>query len=249
MWGCVGRGLTVVPYWRSLYLCVWFFPVAAELCVLSSCWGWGRLLLNLFLVCLLSNLPGAPAVFCFVSGSWRPFWGSTPCCLRLADLLLRWGFRVGLGVSCYRYLVPHFGFLPCASAAPLTLLPLRGSAPLPGASACLTPFAGLLLGLCWKGVCCATWFFSHVPCSSSGPAACAAFPDAGSLGVFRSPGVCPSASLVTWIGFQPFPSFSIISCSACLQGWPGLYTLCQGAPVTVMSPWFGVRSPAPLPLP
>ena len=56
-------------------------------------------------------------------------------------------------------------------------------------------------------MCCATWFFSHVPCSSSGPAACAAFPDAGSLGVFRSPGVCPSASLVTWVRFQPFPSF------------------------------------------
>ena len=115
IWGCVGRDLSVVPYWRSLYLCVGFFPVVAELCVLSSCWGWGRLLLNLFLVCLLCNLPGAPAVFCFVSGSWRPFWGSTPRCLRLADLLLRWGFRLGLGVfllqiSCYPtlvfYLVP-----------------------------------------------------------------------------------------------------------------------------------------------
>ena len=47
-----------------------------------------------------------------------------------------------------------------------------------------------------------------MPCSSSGPAACAAFPDAGSLGVFRSLGVCP-ASLVTWIEFQPFLSFSM----------------------------------------
>ena len=92
-----------------------FFSVAAELCILSSCWGWGRLLLSLFLVCLLSSLPGAPAVFCFVSGSWRPFWGSTPRCLRLADLLLRWGFRVGFGgfllqISFYPtlvfYLVP-----------------------------------------------------------------------------------------------------------------------------------------------
>ena len=52
--------------------------------------------------------------------------------------------------------------------------------------------------------------FSHVPCSSSGPAACAAFPAAGSLGVFRSPGVCPSASLVTWVELQPFPSFSML---------------------------------------
>ena len=82
-----------------------------------------------------------------------------------------------------------------------------------------------------------------MPCSSSGPAACAAFPDAGSIGVFRSPGVCPSASLVTWVGFQPFPSFLCFSCSACLQGWPGLCALCQGAPVTVMSAWFEVKSP------
>ena len=44
--------------------------------------------------------------------------------------------------------------------------------------------------------------------SSSGPAACAAFLAAGYLRVFRSPGVCTSASLVTWVGLQPFPSFS-----------------------------------------
>ena len=91
------------------------FSVVAELCILSSCWGWGRLLLSLFLVRLLSSLSGAPTVFCFVSGSWRPFWGSTPRYLRLADLLLRWGFRVGFGgfllqISCSPtlvfYLVP-----------------------------------------------------------------------------------------------------------------------------------------------
>ena len=124
MWGCVGRDLTVVPYWRSLYLYVEFFPVASELCVLSSCWGWGRLLLNLFLVCLLSNLPGAPAVFCFVSSSWRPFWGSTPHCLRLADLVLRWGFRVGLGVSCYRYPVTPLWFSTlCQRSSPYAASP------------------------------------------------------------------------------------------------------------------------------
>ena len=50
--------------------------------------------------------------------------------------------------------------------------------------------------------------FSLVPCSSSGPAAYAAFPAAGYLRVFRSPGVCPFASLVTWVGLQPFPSYS-----------------------------------------
>ena len=61
-----------------------------------------------------------------------------------------------------------------------------------------------------------------MPCSSSGPAACAAFPDAGSLGVFRSPGVCPSASLVTWVGFQPFPSFSMLLLLHLLAGVAGV---------------------------
>ena len=61
-----------------------------------------------------------------------------------------------------------------------------------------------------------------MPCSSSGPAACAAFPDAGSLGVFRSPGDCPSASLVTWVGFQPFPSFSVHLLLRLLAGVTGV---------------------------
>ena len=46
----------------------------------------------------------------------------------------------------------------------------------------------------------------------------AVFPAAGSLRVFGSPGVCTSASLVTWVGLQPFPSFLGFSCSACLLG-------------------------------
>ena len=60
-----------------------------------------------------------------------------------------------------------------------------------------------------------------MPCSSSGPAACAAFPDAGSLGVFRSLGVCP-ASLVTWVGFQPFLSFSLPLLLRLLAGVAGV---------------------------
>ena len=49
------------------------------------------------------------------------------------------GFARGWVFLATGLLLPHFGFLPCASTAPLPLLPLRGSAPLPGASACLTP--------------------------------------------------------------------------------------------------------------
>ena len=60
--------------------------------------------------------------------------------------------------------------------------------------------------------------FSHVSCFSSGPAACAAFPAAGYLGVFRSPGVCPSTSLVTLVGLQPFPSFSVLLLLRLLAG-------------------------------
>ena len=83
-------------------------------------------------------------------------------------------------------------------------------------------FAGLLLRWCLvvglEGYLLRHLVFSHVPCSSSGPAACAAFPAAGYLGVFRSPGVCPSASLVTLFGFQPFPSFSVLLLLRLLAG-------------------------------
>ena len=122
-------------------------------------------------------------------------------------------------MSCYPTLV--FYFVP--AQLPLPLLPLRGSAPLTGASACLTLVCWSTPGG-WAGEIffCATWFSSHVPCSSSGPAACAAFPDAGSIGVFRSPGVCPSASLVTWVGFQPFPSFSMLLLLCLLAGVAGV---------------------------
>ena len=74
--------------------------------------------------------------------------------------------------------------------------------------------------------------------SSSGPAAYAVFPAAGSLRVFGSPGVCTSASLVTWVGLQPFPSFSGLLLLRLLAGVVGVCTLCQGAPVEVLSAWF-----------
>ena len=136
-----------------------------------------------------------------------------------------------LTYSCSGRLAWGWGCLGTDVLIPLLLLPLRGSAPLAGASTCLTP-------VCWstpevglEGSLLRHLVFSHVPCSSSGPAACAAFPAAGCLGVFRSPGLCPSASLVTWVGLQPFPSFS------------GLLLLCLFAGVgEVMHPVSGCSS-------
>ena len=105
---------------------------------------------------------------------------------------------------------------------PLPLLPLRGSAPLTGALACLTPVCWSTPGVGFEGSLLRHLVFSHVPCSFSGPAACAAFPAAGFLRVFRSPGVCPSASLVTWVGLQPFPSFSGLLLLRLLAGVVGV---------------------------
>ena len=67
-----------------IYLFLWR---RSRVFFLSSCWVWGRLLLSLFWCDCSAFFPGASAVFRCVSCSWLPFSGSTPCCLRLADLL------------------------------------------------------------------------------------------------------------------------------------------------------------------
>ena len=128
----------------------------------------------------------------------------------------------GVGVvlvqmSCYPlciFLVP--------AQLPLPLLPLRGSAPLTGELACLTPVCWTTPGVGLEGSLLRHLVCSHVPSSSSGLAACAAFPAAGYLRVFRSPGVCTSASLVTWVGLQPFPSFSGLLLLRLLAGVVGV---------------------------
>ena len=198
MWGCVGQNLDFVPCWWSLYMCVcvcfFFFSVAAELCILSSCWGWGRLLLCLFwcdcsaiflghlrfsAMCHAAGYPfGVPHLadsgwLTSCSGGLVCGWG----CLGTAVLFTTWVF----------YLVP--------AQLPLPLLPLRGSAPLAVESACLTPVCWSAPGVGLEGSLLPHLVFPHVLCSSSGPAVCAAFPAAGSLGVFRSPG---SVLLLPW---------------------------------------------------
>ena len=87
------------------------------------------------------------------------------------------GLAWGWGCLCTGfYLVPV--------QLPLPLLPLRGSAPLPGASSCLAPACWSAPGVGLGGSLLRHLVFSLVPCSSSGPAACTVFPAAGSLWVF-----------------------------------------------------------------
>ena len=121
---------------------------------------------------------------------------------------------MGWGCLGTDVLLPHLGFYLVPAQLPLLLLPLRGSAPLTGASACLTP-------VCWStpGVlCCTTWFSPMCRALPQGLHRALLSMLQVPLEVFRSPGVCPSASLVTWVGLQPFPSFLGFSCSACLLG-------------------------------
>ena len=218
-WGFTGVGVRVgalplVP----VYVCG-VFSVAAELCILSSCWGCGRLLLSLFWCGCSALFPGAPAVFLCVSCSWLPFFGSTPCCLRLAALLLWWAFSLGLGVSWCRCLDSPLSFYLVPAQLPLSLLPLWGSAPLSGVSACLSPVCWSTPGVGLVGSLLRHLVFSHIPCSSSGPAVCAAFPAAGYLGFFSGHQV--SVLQLPWwrgLGFSPSLLFLGFSCSACLLG-------------------------------
>ena len=226
VWGLLFLGiLAFIPrlhFWCCLFCSVCLFssslsPTVASLvcfklqatisggpclCVLSSCWVWGRLLLSLFWcncsAFFLGHLRFSAA--CHAAGypSWVPHladsdWLTYSCSGRLA-----WGWGC-LGTDV---LIPHLVFYLVPAQLPLKLLPLWGSAPLACVSACLTPVCWSTPGVRLEGSLLLHLAFSHVPCSSSGPA--------GSLGVFRSPGVCPSASLVTWVGLQPFPSFSVL---------------------------------------
>ena len=121
-------------------------------------------------------------------GSWYSTWFSTFC-------------QRGFPFHCF----PLAGSAP----SPFLLLTLRGCGTLSGSSLRVYSCGGALW-LGWRGICCVTWFSPMCRALPQGPAACAAFPAAGYLGVFRSLGVCPSVSLVTLVGHQPFPSFSVL---------------------------------------
>ena len=118
-------------------------------------------------------------------------------------------------------LIPHLVFNLVPAQLPLPLLPLWGSAPLAGASACLSPVCWSTPGVGLEGSLLRHLVFSHVPCSSSGPAACAAFPAAGYLGVFPVTG-CLSFSFpggVGWASALPFFFWASPAPLACRGGW------------------------------
>ena len=161
---------------------------------LSSCWGWGRLLLSLIWCGCCAFGPGAPAVFCCVSCSGCPS--------RVLHLTVSGWMAYSCGgrfCGVGGVLVPHLVFYLVPALLPLSgfcPLPLRGCGTLSGSSLRVYSCGGALW-LGWRGICCVTWFSTMCRALPQGPTACAAFPVAGYLGVFRSPGVCPSASLVT----------------------------------------------------
>ena len=134
----------------------------------------------------------APTVFRSVSCIWLPFSGSAPIWLRLAGLLLQWTFIVGLAVSWY---TTWFSTL-CQHSFPFCCLPLAGSATFLATVCWSTPTVETC---CWVG---------NVFDASLGflPGAVLFLRDLQlaqltlqlvPFGIFKSLGVCPSASLVT----------------------------------------------------
>ena len=129
---------------------------------------------------------------------------------------------MGLGVSCYRYPVTPLWWGNRSAAPPSAASP-SGFCALAG---CVSVSDSSLLVYSWG---CAGGVFA-VPLGFS--PMCRALPQGLQsallslmqvhLGVFRSPGVCPSASLVTWVGFQPFPSFSMLLLLRLLAGVAGV---------------------------
>ena len=147
-------------------------------------------------------------------------------------------FAWGWGCLGTDVLLPHLFFYLVPAQLPLPLLPLWGSAPLAGASACLSPVGWSTPGVGLEGSLLRHLVFSHVPCSSSGPAACTAFPAAGYLGVFLVTGCLSFSFLEAWVRLQPFPSFSGLLLLRLLAGAGGVMHPVSGAPVAVVSAWF-----------
>ena len=144
------------------------------------------------------------------------------------------------------YRCPDFplGFLPCAGATPPSTSSPLGFCTLGG---CISMSVSSLLVYSWGWVggvfCYVTWFSPMCHALRQGLRLAQPSQLQATLGFFRSPGVCPSASLVAWVGLQPFPSFSGLLLLCFLSGVGGVLH-----PVRMLQLWWcllglQVRSP------
>ena len=116
----------------------------------------------------------------------------------------------------------------------LLLLTLSGCGNLSGSSLLVYSCGGALL-LGWRCLYCVTWFSTMCRALPLGPAACVSSPAVGSLGDFQVAG-CLSFCFPSDAGWaSALPFFFCASASAGLRGLAGFCTLCQGAPVGVVS--------------
>ena len=125
-------------------------------------------------------------------------------------------------------MIHHLVFCLVPAQLLLLLLTLSRCGNLSGSSLLVYSCDGALM-LGWRCLCCVTWFSTMCRALPPGPAACAAYPAAGSLGVFRSP-----RGDVGWASALPF-FFCASPAPTGLQGLAGFCTLCQSAPVGVVS--------------
>ena len=156
--------------------------------------------------------------FCTLSGS--------------SSLVYSCGGALLLGWRC---LVTPLDFYLVPAQLPLLLLILSGCGNLSGSSLLVYSYSGALV-LGWGCLCCVTWFSTMCRALPPGPAACAAFPAAGSLGNFQVTGClyfCFPGD-VGWASALPF-FFCASPAPTGLQGLAGFCTLCQGAPVGMVS--------------
>ena len=128
--------------------------MAAELCILSSCWVWGRLLLSLFWCDCSAIFLGHLrfSAMCHAAGypSGVPHladsgWLTSSC---------SGGFAWSWGCLATDVQLPHFRFLPCASAAPPSAASPSGFCALAG---CVSVSDSSLLVYSWG---CAGGFFA-----------------------------------------------------------------------------------------
>ena len=147
--------------------------------------------------------------------------------LHLADsgwLPYSCGGRLAWGWGCLGtdVLIPHLVSTLCRRNSPFRFFPFGVLHPWRVCQHVCLQSAGLLLGLGWLDLCYVTWFSPMRHALPQGLRLAQPSQLQATLGFFRSPGVCPSASLVAWIGLQPFPSFSGLLLLCLLAGVGGV---------------------------